>query len=167
MHGSGALVLCSCSRACVWCIWERGDPMYALDDYDYELSEDRIAQKPCEQRDRSRLLHLDRGSGDISHRLFCDLPNLLRSGDVLVVNNTKVIPGRLLGRKGYRRQGRGSDFNLCGWSGRPKIGRRICLHLSDQKFEKIPDRRNDFFRSWTLRRGARAVRRLLRGQVYL
>ena len=73
--------------------------MYALDDYDYELSEDRIAQKPCEQRDRSRLLHLDRGSGDISHRLFCDLPNLLRSGDVLVVNNTKVIPGRLLGRK--------------------------------------------------------------------
>ena len=73
--------------------------MYALDDYDYELSEDRIAQKPCQQRDRSRLLHLDRGSGDISHRLFCDLPSLMRSGDVLVVNNTQVIPGRLLGRK--------------------------------------------------------------------
>ncbi len=73
--------------------------MYALDDYDYALSEDRIAQKPCEQRDRSRLLHLDRGSGDMSHRMFCDLPGMLRAGDVLVVNNTRVIPGRLHGRK--------------------------------------------------------------------
>ena len=73
--------------------------MYTLDDYDYELPEDRIAQQPCQQRDRSRLLHLNRGSGDISHRVFCDLPNLMRSGDVLVVNNTKVIPGRILGRK--------------------------------------------------------------------
>jgi S-adenosylmethionine:tRNA ribosyltransferase-isomerase len=73
--------------------------MYTLDDYDYELPEERIAQQPCQQRDRSRLLHLNRGSGDISHRVFCDLPNLMRSGDVLVVNNTKVIPGRILGRK--------------------------------------------------------------------
>jgi S-adenosylmethionine:tRNA ribosyltransferase-isomerase len=73
--------------------------MYALGDYDYELPEDRIAQKPCQQRDRSRLLHLDRWSGDISHRVFCDLPGLMRSGDVLVVNNTEVIPGRILGRK--------------------------------------------------------------------
>jgi S-adenosylmethionine:tRNA ribosyltransferase-isomerase len=73
--------------------------MYTLDDYDYELPEDRIAQQPCQQRDRSRLLHLNRGSGDISHRVFCDMPNLMRSGDVLVVNNTKVIPGRILGRK--------------------------------------------------------------------
>jgi len=73
--------------------------MFDLDDYDYELPEDRIAQKPCEQRDCSRLLHLNRGSGDFSHRVFRDLPNFLRSGDVLVVNNTKVIPGRLLGRK--------------------------------------------------------------------
>jgi S-adenosylmethionine:tRNA ribosyltransferase-isomerase len=73
--------------------------MYALDDYDYELPEDRIAQKPSPQRDGSRLLHLNRGSGDISHRVFCDLPGLMRSGDVLVVNNTEVIPGRILGRK--------------------------------------------------------------------
>ena len=73
--------------------------MHALDDYDYELPEDRIAQKPCPQRDRSRLLHLDRRSGDISHRVFCDLLDLMCSGDVLVVNNTKVIPGRILGQK--------------------------------------------------------------------
>ena len=73
--------------------------MYALDDYDYELPEERIAQKPCPQRDGSRLLHLDRRSGDISHRVFRDLPALMRSGDVLVVNNTEVIPGRISGRK--------------------------------------------------------------------
>ena len=73
--------------------------MYALDDYDYELPEERIAQNPCQQRDRSLLLHLNRSSGNIAHRIFCDLPDLMRSGDVLVVNNTEVIPGRLLGRK--------------------------------------------------------------------
>ena len=73
--------------------------MYALDDYDYELPQDRIAQKPCQQRDHSRLLHLNRESGNISHGVFCDLPDLMRSGDVLVVNNTKVIPGRILGHK--------------------------------------------------------------------
>jgi S-adenosylmethionine:tRNA ribosyltransferase-isomerase len=73
--------------------------MYEIDDYDYELPEDRIAQKPCQQRDRSRLLHLDRQSGNVSHRVFRDLPGLVRAGDVLVVNNTKVIPGRIQGRK--------------------------------------------------------------------
>ena len=73
--------------------------MYALDDYNYVLPEERIAQKPCPQRDGSRLLHLDRRSGGISHRVFCDLPGLMRSGDVLVVNNTEVIPGRISGRK--------------------------------------------------------------------
>lgn len=73
--------------------------MYSLDDYDYELPEDRIAQTPCDQRDRSRLLHLNRRTGNISHRVFSDLPDLLQPGDVLVVNNTRVIPGRLTGRK--------------------------------------------------------------------
>lgn len=73
--------------------------MHALNDYDYELPEDRIAQRPCPQRDHCRLLHLDRETSDISHRIFCDLPGLMRSGDVLVVNNTKVIPGRILGRR--------------------------------------------------------------------
>ncbi len=99
MDGCGVLVWYSCSLACVWFILERVNPMYALDDYDYELSEDRIAQNPCQQRDRSLLLHLNRSSGNITHRVFCDLPDLMRSGDVLVVNNTEVIPGRLLGHK--------------------------------------------------------------------
>jgi S-adenosylmethionine:tRNA ribosyltransferase-isomerase len=104
--------------------------VYALDDYDYELSEDRIAQKPCEHRDRSRLLHLDRGSGDISHRLFRDLSSLLRSGDVLVVNNTKVIPGRLLGHKDTGGKAEVLILNYAeGQAGRKSAAEFICACL--------------------------------------
>ena len=73
--------------------------MYDLNDYDYQLPEDRIAQMPMDQRDRSRLLVLDRQSGDVAHHRFFELSRLLRPTDVLVVNNTAVIPGRLVGRK--------------------------------------------------------------------
>ncbi|MEW6674147.1 MAG: tRNA preQ1(34) S-adenosylmethionine ribosyltransferase-isomerase QueA [Thermodesulfobacteriota bacterium] len=73
--------------------------MFSLDDYDYDLPEERIAQHPAARRDRSRLLVLDRRSGRLSHRRFADLENLLAPFDVLVVNNTEVIPGRLYGRK--------------------------------------------------------------------
>ena len=65
-----------------------------LDEFDYELPEDRIAQVPIEPRDAARLL-VDRGSEPPEHRLVADLPDLLRPGDVLVVNETKVIPARL------------------------------------------------------------------------
>ena len=73
--------------------------MYTLDDYHYELPETLIAQTPAPDRDGSRLLHLQRGSGTVLHRHFDDVVSLLRPGDVLVVNNTRVIPGRLHGRK--------------------------------------------------------------------
>lgn len=73
--------------------------MYQLDDYDYVLPDHLIAQQPLLQRDRSRLLHLQRAGNRRSHRIFSDLPDLLNSSDVLVLNNTRVIPGRLLGRK--------------------------------------------------------------------
>lgn len=73
--------------------------MYELNDYDYELPDDRIAQMPVDQRDRSRLLVLDRQSGAVAHHRFFELSRFLRPGDVLVVNNTEVIPGRLTGRK--------------------------------------------------------------------
>jgi S-adenosylmethionine:tRNA ribosyltransferase-isomerase len=73
--------------------------MYALDDYDYELPEDRIAQKPCRKRELSRLLHLNRSTGTVTHRIFSDLPDFMHARDVLVINNTEVIPGRILGRK--------------------------------------------------------------------
>lgn len=73
--------------------------MFALEDYDYELPEDRIAQQPCRRRDFSRLLHLNRSDGNVTHHIFNELPDFLHAGDVLVINNTEVIPGRILGRK--------------------------------------------------------------------
>lgn len=73
--------------------------MYNLNDYDYDLPEDRIAQQPAGRRDQSRMLVLNRASGTIAHHRFFDLAQFLDPSDVLVVNNTEVIPGRLLGRK--------------------------------------------------------------------
>ncbi len=73
--------------------------MYLLDDYDYELPEDLIAQIPAPHRDDSRLLHLNRAADRVAHRKFRDVTELLRPSDVLVVNDTRVIPGRLHGRK--------------------------------------------------------------------
>jgi S-adenosylmethionine:tRNA ribosyltransferase-isomerase len=63
-------------------------------DFDYELPEERIAQTPIEPRDSARLL-VDRGSAAPEHRRVSDLPDLLRAGDLLVLNETKVIPARL------------------------------------------------------------------------
>lgn len=68
-------------------------------DFDYSLPERLIAQHPSEKRDQSRLLVLDRSSGAVAHRHFYELPGLLQRGDVLVLNNTKVIPARLYARK--------------------------------------------------------------------
>lgn len=70
-----------------------------LDDFDYELPEELIAQEPLAQRDASRLLVLDRKADAVEHRTFRDLLSYLRAGDLLVVNDAKVIPARLLGRK--------------------------------------------------------------------
>jgi len=66
---------------------------------DYELPEALIAQKPAEPRDSSRLMVVDVREGSISHHVFRDLPRFLRSGDVLVLNETKVLPARLVARK--------------------------------------------------------------------
>ena len=63
-------------------------------DFDYTLAEHRIAQTPIEPRDSAKLL-VDRGSGEPEHRLVSDLPELLREGDLLVLNETRVIPARL------------------------------------------------------------------------
>jgi S-adenosylmethionine:tRNA ribosyltransferase-isomerase len=73
--------------------------MYLLSDYHYELPEELIAQQPIGKRDRSRLLVLDRRTGAIRHGVFTDLLQHLSAGDVLVVNDTEVIPARLHGRK--------------------------------------------------------------------
>ncbi len=73
--------------------------MYSLKDYDYTLPEDRIAQQPSDRRDRSRLLEMNRQTGALSHHVFSDLPDLLHPSDLLVINNTEVIPARLTGQK--------------------------------------------------------------------
>jgi S-adenosylmethionine:tRNA ribosyltransferase-isomerase len=69
------------------------------DDYDYDLPERFIAQHPARPRDSSRLMLLDRSSGDVQHKVFNQLPELLQPGDVLVINETRVLPARLTGRK--------------------------------------------------------------------
>jgi len=71
----------------------------ALSDYDFDLPDTLIARAPLERRDASRLLVLDRASGAIAHRTFRDWPGLLRAGDLVVLNDTRVVPARLLGRK--------------------------------------------------------------------
>lgn len=68
-------------------------------DFDYELPQELIAQHPMEPRDHSRLLVVDKESGALEHRHFYDLPDYLRPGDVLVFNDTRVIPARLHGVK--------------------------------------------------------------------
>lgn len=68
-------------------------------DFDYDLPQERIAQTPAEPRDSSRLLVYNRATGEKEHRIFHDLPQYLRKGDLLVINQTKVIPARIFGTK--------------------------------------------------------------------
>ena len=68
-------------------------------DFYFDLPERLIAQTPLERRDGSRLLHLDRKTGEISHHHFYELPAFLRKGDCLVVNDSRVLPARLIGHK--------------------------------------------------------------------
>ena len=73
--------------------------MFSLSAYDYDLPENLIAQEPLEKRDESRLLFLNRDTGHLSHHRFRDIVDFMAPDDVLVINNTEVIPGRLLGKK--------------------------------------------------------------------
>lgn len=70
-----------------------------LSEFDYNLPERLIAQKPVEPRDHSRLLVLDKTTGKIGHHTFYDIVKHLKKGDVLVVNNSKVFPARLFGKR--------------------------------------------------------------------
>lgn len=70
-----------------------------LSDFDYKLPEELIAKNPTEKRDASRLMVLHRDDGRIEHRRFSDIVEYLMPSDILVVNNTKVIPARLIGHK--------------------------------------------------------------------
>ena len=69
------------------------------EDFDYDLKEELIAQTPLEKRDSSRLLTLNKQNGNIEHKVFTDIIDYLNKGDTLVLNDTKVLPARLIGEK--------------------------------------------------------------------
>ncbi len=71
----------------------------STDEFDYELPEDLIAQTPLKKRSSSKLLILNKNTGEIIHKHFNNIIDYLKKGDVLVLNNTKVIPARLIGKK--------------------------------------------------------------------
>jgi S-adenosylmethionine:tRNA ribosyltransferase-isomerase len=81
---------------------EIGDRVGAMlvSDFGYELPEELIAQRPPEVRGTSRMMTLDRGTGAFADRMFAELPSLLRPGDLLVLNDSRVIPARLYARRG-------------------------------------------------------------------
>lgn len=68
-------------------------------DFDYYLPEELIAQTPLEHRDYSRLMTLDKNTGEIGHQHFYDLPKYLHAGDCLILNNSRVLPARLIGHR--------------------------------------------------------------------
>ena len=82
------------------------DKKLRIDDFDYELPQELIAQEPLEDRAASRLMVLDRHTGSVDHRMFRDLPSLLQPGDLLVMNDSRVIPARL---RGHRESGGGVE----------------------------------------------------------
>ena len=72
---------------------------YRLSDFDFDLPPELLAEYPSEKRDSSRLMVISKSTGKISHHIFNEIGNFLSSGDLLVLNNTKVIPARLEARK--------------------------------------------------------------------
>lgn len=74
------------------------------DDFDFELDESLIAQHPLKDRDHARLLVMDKTTGEVCHKMFYDIVDYLEEGDVLVLNDTKVIPARLYGHRDGREE---------------------------------------------------------------
>ena len=70
-----------------------------INDFDYILPEELIAQRPMEKRDQCRMMVLDRENKTIDHKAFCDVIDYLEEGDCLVMNDSKVIPARIFGTK--------------------------------------------------------------------
>jgi S-adenosylmethionine:tRNA ribosyltransferase-isomerase len=121
---------------------------------DYELPPDLIAQSPAEPRDHARLLTLRRASGSLAHHHFFDLPELLTPGDLLVLNDTRVLHARLLGRRastGGKWEGLflksladGTWEMLCQTGGKPRPGETILVEpgpLELELVEKLADGR--------------------------
>ncbi len=108
-------------------------------DFDYDLPPELIAQEPAERRDAARMMVLDRAARTIEHRRFADLPAYLRPTDLLVVNDTRVIPARVFGRKAKAGTGGKVEFLLLEetepgiWDAlmrsrrRPRVGEQVIL----------------------------------------
>ena len=115
-------------------------------DFDYFLPEELIAQTPVEPRDASRMLVYDRKTGEVLHKHFYDLPSFLKAGDVLVRNNTKVLPARMYG---YTPNGGKVEilllkrFDLNEWEGLVKPGKKAkkgtVLFVSEELKAEILD----------------------------
>lgn len=109
------------------------------DELDYDLPSELIAQRPAARRDRARLLVLDRAEGRLSDRVVTDLPRLLRAGDCLVLNDTRVLPGRFWARRptGARIEGL---FLECHVPGRWKVMLRNARRVRSGQSLDILDR---------------------------
>ncbi len=121
-----------------------------LSDYDYYLPEELIAQEPAEPRDSSRLMLVNRKTGEIDITIFREIKNYLKSGDVLVLNNTKVIPARLYGRKEagakievllLKKIGEGIYEALVKPGKRAKIGTKI--YFSEDIYAEVVERNEE------------------------
>lgn len=119
-----------------------------LSDFDYNLPKNLIAQEPKKKRDDSRLLILDKQSGEISHQFFYEIVKYLNPNDLLILNDTKVFPARLIGKKEITHGKielllhRQIDGNLWEALGRNlKIGKRIIFDNS--KLEAVIEKKND------------------------
>src|SRR5215471_15543481 len=97
-----------------------------LDEFDYELPESLIAAYPSRDRQASRLLVVNRTSGEISHSIFAELPRFLESGDLIVLNDTKVFPARLRGEKAS-----GGRVEALLIERFPEVGRNLWMALID------------------------------------
>jgi len=133
--------------------------MFSIEDYHYHLPEQLIAQQPMQERDHSRLLVMDRNTGSFSHKVFHDLEAFLAPSDVLVVNNTQVIPGRIVGKKesggrvealivnyasGMRSSVDGNQFDcMLKSSKRARIGTR--LYFPQGVTAKVMDRTDNIY----------------------
>lgn len=101
--------------------------------YYYDLPEELIAQTPAEKRDMSRLLVLDKNTGETAHRHFCDICEYLRPGDALVLNDSKVIPARIFGRR-YIKDADGAETDSLSESTAEVL---LLKRLSDDEWECI------------------------------
>jgi len=121
-----------------------------LSDYDYELPEELIAQEPIEPRDSCRLMVVNKSTGEMSLHIFRDIKKFLRSGDIIVLNDTKVIPARIYGKKEtgaeievllFRKIEDRKYEALVKPGRRAKVGTKIYFHedLYAQVIDRTPD----------------------------